>query len=82
MSVEIETDEVLKESLHELVHGQEKDVLFNGGYEKNSDERLYQGLVRSHDAFVGTWTMKTYQEMLKCLLSVEEGCKDNLKTEY
>ena len=32
MSVGIETDEALKEALHELVHGQKKEVLFDGGY--------------------------------------------------
>ena len=57
MSVEIETDEALKEALHELAHGQQKEVLFNGGYKKDSDERLYKGLVQAHDAEMGAWTV-------------------------
>ena len=82
MSVGIETEDKLKEALQELVRGEEKEVLFNGGYKKDSDARLYEGLVKAGEAARIESRVTRDQEMLKWLLSVEGGCKERLKAEY
>jgi hypothetical protein len=79
MGIRIETEETLKSVLLGIV--EEKEILFNGGYAKESDGRLYQGLVGAHDALM-TGARLRYQEALKRLESVEAGCKVRLKPEY
>ena len=47
MSVRIESEVGLREALDGLAR--EKEILFNGGYEEDRDETLYQGLVGARD---------------------------------
>ena len=79
MSVRIESEVGLREALDGLAR--EKEILFKGGYEEESDGSLYQGLVGARDALM-TGARLRYQEALKRLESVEAGCKKRLKPEY
>ena len=65
MSVGIETDESLKETLHELAHGRGKENIFNDGYQEGGDQRLYEGLVKAQEAGGIESRVRRYQETLK-----------------
>ena len=79
MSVRIESEVGLREALDGLAR--EKEILFKGVYEEESDGPLYQGLVGARDALM-TGARLRYQEALKRLESIEAGCKKRLKPEY
>jgi hypothetical protein len=81
MSVRIESEVGLREALDGLARGQQKEILFIGGYEEGRDEKLYQGLVGVHDALMTEDSLR-YQETLKRMESVEAGCKKRLRPEY
>ena len=83
MSVKIETYLELKTTLYDLVYRKQKQDLFNGIYQEESDELLYEGLVKACDISKRLdESSQTYQEVLKYLQNIEKGCMDRLKVEY